>query len=329
MADFEEASTPSLSNFDTAIAGQTNAFFLPEVYSKKVQNFFRKSSVVEAITNNDYTGDIASFGDTVNIIKEPTITTYDYTRGTDTTQTLLSDQELTLVVDQARAFKFIVDDIETRMSHVNFKEVASSSAAYALKDQMDSNVLTYIAAQFTAANGSSVLGADDATSGTIAQIDAGGTEAVMLDQSVTDSSDPLDVLARCARVLDDNNVPEEDRWFVAKPEFYEILSQSSSKLLSVDYNGGQGSIRNGLVTSGLLRGFKMYKSNNMPAGSNANIALAGHMSSVATAGTLLNTESLRDPSSFGDIVRGLHVYGRKVLRFDAGVKVFWNTTTDA
>jgi len=78
-----------------------------------------------------------------------------------------------------------------------------------------------------------------------------------------------------------------------------------------------------------LRGFKMYKSNNMPAGSNSKIALAGHISSVATAGTMLNVETLRDPTSFGDIVRGLHVYGRKVLRDEALVKAFWNTTSDA
>jgi len=77
MADFEEGSTPSISNFDTAIAGQTNAFFLPEVYSKKVQNFFRKASVVEAITNTDYAGEIAAFGDTVNIIQR---TDYHYLR---------------------------------------------------------------------------------------------------------------------------------------------------------------------------------------------------------------------------------------------------------
>jgi len=329
MAQFEEASTPSISNFDSAISGQTNTFFLPSVYSKKVQNFFRKASVVEGITNTDYSGEIASFGDTVNIIKEPTITTYDYTRGDDTTQTLLSDQELTLVVDQARAFKFIVDDIETRMSHVNFKEVAASAAAYALKDQMDTNVLSYISTQATAGNGSTVIGADDATAGSLATIDGGATEAVNIDTTAADSSDPLDVIARAARELDDNNVPEEDRWFVAKPQFYEILSQSASKLMSVDYNAGQGSLRNGLVTSGLLRGFKMYKSNNITAGSNADVALAGHMSAVSTAGTILNVETLRHQNSFGDLCRGLHVYGRKVLRHNALVKIFWTITTDA
>ena len=325
MADFQEGSSPTISNFGTAISGQTNAFFLPEVYSKKVQNFFRKASVVEAITNTDYAGEINAFGDTVNIIKEPTITTYDYTRGSDTTQTLLTDEELTLVVDQARAFKFIVDDIEKRMSHVNFTEVASGSAAYALKDQMDSNVLTYMSAQASASSPDMVIGADDATADDLPNL--GASESVHLGFGA-DNSDPIDLLARMARLLDDQNVPEENRWFVANPTFYEVLSESSSKLLSVDYNAGQGSIRNGLVSSGALRGFKMYKSNNMPAGSNSSIALAGHISAVATAGTMLNVETLRGPTSFGDIVRGLHVYGRKLLRDDALVKAFWNTTSD-
>ena len=238
---------------------------------------------------------------------------------------MLTDEELTLVVDQARAFKFIVDDIEKRMSHVNFTEVASGSAAYALKDQMDSNVLTYMSAQASASSPDMIIGADDATADDLPNL--GANESVHLGFGA-DNSDPIDLLARMARLLDDQNVPEENRWFVANPTFYEVLSESSSKLLSVDYNAGQGSIRNGLVSSGALRGFKMYKSNNMPAGSNSSIALAGHISAVATAGTMLNVETLRDPTSFGDIVRGLHVYGRKLLRDDALVKAFWNTTTD-
>jgi hypothetical protein len=124
---FQEGSSPTASNFDSGISGQNNSFFLPSVYSKKVLNFFRKASVVEAITNTDYAGEISAYGDSV-------ISVSDYTRGAITTPTKLTDQEISLVVDSAKAFKFIVDDIETNMSHVNFKEVASSSAAYALKD---------------------------------------------------------------------------------------------------------------------------------------------------------------------------------------------------
>ena len=260
---FFEPSTDTNANFGNSVSGQNNSFFLPKVYSKQVLNFFRKSSVVEAITNTDYAGEISAFGDSVRIIKEPEITVVQYERGADVTATKLTDQELTLVVDIANAFKFIVDDIETNMSHVD--------------------------------------------------IGFAGSE-----------HDPIDVLSRMARLLDEQNVPEEGRWFLANPEFYEVLVQSSSKLLSVDYNAGQGSIRNGLVSSGKLRGFDMYKSNNIAATTNAaGKVLAGHMSSTATAQTITNTEVLRDPDSFGDIVRGLHVYGAQVLRGDALVSAFY------
>ena len=319
MAQYFEPSTDTNGNFANSVAGQTNSFFLPSVYSKKVLNFFRKSSVIEAITNTDYSGEISAYGDSVNIIKEPVISVSAYTRNTDTTQQMLTDAETSLVVDSANAFKFIVDDIEKNMSHVNFKEVASSSAAYALKDAYDAAVLVTMFAGVPASAPNHILGADSATDLGAGVFDGAGN--IDLGQSETD---PLDVMARMARLLDEQNVPEEGRWFVASPDFYEVLGQSSSKLLSVDYNGGQGSIRNGLVSSGKLRGFDMYKSNNIAATSNAaGKCLAGHMSSTATANTILSTEVLRDPTSFGDIVRGLHVYGAKVLRDEAIVSAFY------
>jgi hypothetical protein len=142
--------------------------------------------------------------------------------------------------------------------------------------------------------------------------------------TATDSNDPLDLLAHMAKMLDLQNVPEEGRWFVAGPDFYEALSQSGSKLLSVDFNAGQGSIRNGLVTSGKLRGFSMYKSNNLEATTNVTGRfLGGHMSAAATAQTITSTEVIRDPDSFGDICRGLHVYGVKVLRPESLIGGFY------
>jgi len=121
---FEAGTTPN--NFLKATAGQTNSFWLPEVFSKKVQVAFRKSAVAEAICNTDYMGDIAQFGDTVNIIKEPTITVSDYTRGmASLSDTELTDQELVLSIDQAKYFQFKVDDLEKRFSHVNWQQIAS------------------------------------------------------------------------------------------------------------------------------------------------------------------------------------------------------------
>ena len=320
MAQYFEPSTDTDANFANSVSGQANSFFLPSIYSKKVLNFFRKSSVVEAITNTDYAGEISAYGDSVKIIKEPVISVSDYTRGQDTTPTKLTDQELTLVVDSAKAFKFIVDDIETKMSHVNFKEVASSSAAYALKDSFDAAVIANMFSGLSASSPDHVLGADSATALGANIYDGAGSVDIGQDSE----TDPLNLMARMARLLDEQNVPEEGRWFVAGPDFYEQLGQSTSKLLSVDFNAGQGSIRNGLVSSGKLRGFDMYKSNNIAATSNATgKVLAGHMSSTATAQTIISTEVLRDPSSFGDIVRGLHVYGSKVLRPEAIVGGFY------
>jgi hypothetical protein len=313
---FEQA-TDTNGNFGNSVAGQNNSFFLPKVYSKQVLNFFRKASVVEAITNTDYAGEIAAFGDSVRIIKEPTISVYQYERGADVAKTALTDQEVTLIVDIANAFKFIVDDIETNMSHVNFRDVATSSAAYALRDAFDAGVLASMFAGVSSTAPDHIIGAD-AAAGTL------GVNETTASIDLIDVADPLDVMARMARLLDDQNIPEEGRWFVASPAFYEALSQSSSKLLSVDYNAGQGSIRNGLVSSGKLRGFNMYKTNNIAAPTTATgKCMAGHMSSTATAQTITSTEVIRDPSSFGDIVRGLHVYGAKVLRPEALVSAFF------
>ncbi len=299
--------------------------FLPAIYSKKVLNFFRKSSVIEAVTNTDYTGEISSFGDSVKIIKEPTISVSEYTRGSDVAETKLTDDETTLVVDTANAFKFIVDDIESKMSHVNFKEVAASSAAYALKDAFDAGVLETLVDGASTGAGTTpdhVIGADAAGgSNGVAET----TGSVSLGDGTSSTVDPLDLLARMARLLDEANVPEEGRYVVAGPAFYEQLSQSSSKLLSVDFNAGQGSIRNGLVSSGKLRGFSMYRSNNMPAATTATGAIVGgHMSACATAQTITSTEVIRDPDSFGDICRGLHVYGAKVLRPEALVTAYYS-----
>ena len=324
MAQYFEPSTDTDANFANSVSGQTNSYFLPSIYSRKVLNFFRKSSVVEAITNTDYAGEISAYGDSVKIIKEPVISVSDYTRNSDTTETRLTDQEINLVVDSAKAFKFIVDDIESNMSHVNFKEVATSSAAYALRDSYDAAVIANMFSGVSTSSPDHVIGADAAAATQTMGQHQGGSNSIDLTGSDGTGTDPLDVMAFMAKLLDEQNVPEEGRWFVAPPAWYEQLSQSGSKLMSVDFNAGQGSIRNGLVSSGKLRGFDMYKTNNIAAPSTAGgKVLAGHISSTATAQTIISTETLRDPTSFGDIVRGLHVYGSKVLRPEALVSAFF------
>ena len=322
MAVFQNASGGANNNFNAGTSGQTNEFFVPEIFSKKIQNFFRKSSVIEAITNTDYAGEISAFGDTVNIIKEPVITVAAYTRAASTSKQFLTDQELTLVIDKANSFKFIVDDIEERLSHINFASVGASSAAYTLKDTMDSEVLSAMFSGVSTSTPDHQLGGDG-TGSAIANFTSG--DPIDMGNGSSELS-PLKIMARMARLLDDSQVPEEGRWFVAKPEFYEELADTDSKLMSSDFNQGAGGVRNGLVASGQIRGFSMYKSSNVPAttGSTATgQCLGGHISSTATAQSILNIETLRDTDTFGDIVRGLHVYGRQVLRDDAIVKAVY------
>ena len=310
MAHFAGGSTTNFGG-NSPSSPQANQFWVPEIYSKKVQIALRKASVAEAVCNTDYMGEIKSFGDTVNIVQEPQISVSDYTRGASTSSTALTDNELVLTIDQAKYFQFQLDDIEKRFSHINFQSVASDNAAYKLKDAMDENILHHLAV-----DASSVAANKRGTTST--PIDVGFT---------TGEVDPLNEMSTAAKLLDEQNVPEEGRWFVAAPEWYDALANTSSKLLSVDFNAGKGSLRNGLVASGLVRGFQMYKSNNCkthdlsgatPAGSATQpCAVWGQMSGISCGSALKIVESLRSTSTFADIVRGLLVFGRKVLRTEA------------
>jgi len=285
----------------------------PAIYSQKVQKFFRRASVVEDITNTDYAGEIENFGDTVNIIKEPTITVKDYARGQTVDTQILADDQIQLTVDQGSYFAFKVDDIEERQSHVNFEALATSSGAYALKKNYDYNVLKAI-----------YDNASTSASNT-------GTDASPIDgDAATDTL--ANVISSAKKVLDKNDIPEENRWFVAPPEFYEQLRKAGAKVLdqSIMNDGSASSMRNGMMTDKPLFGFRLYVTNAIAvssgaaasktfgsAGSNEYAFLYGHQSAVATANHIAKTELIRDPDSFSDIVRGLHVFGRKVLRTDA------------
>ena len=287
--------------------------WVPAVYSQKVQKFFRRASVVEDITNTDYAGEIENFGDTVNIVKEPSITVSDYARGQTVNTQTLADDKLQLTVDQGSYFAFKVDDIEERQSHVNWEALATSSGAYSLKRNYDYNVLKYIydnaatSAANTGTDGSPIDG--DAAADTLA-----------------------DIISAAKTVLDGNDVPEENRWFVAPPAFYKQLRKAGAKIMdqSVMADGGASSMRNGMVTDRPLFGFRLYSTNAIAvssgaassktfgsAGSNEYAFLYGHKGAVATANHIAKTELIRDPDSFSDIVRGLHVFGRKILRSDA------------
>lgn len=341
-----------------------NGNFSPVIYSQKVQKTFRKSSVVEGITNTDYTGEIANFGDSVRIIKEPQIDVVDYKRGTSLSSQDLSDADFTMVVDQANAFQFQVDDIEEAHSHVNFIDLATDNAAYKLRDAFDQEVLGYLAGWEKDSNGdyirrTSVSGTKQDTTADNDELLAaqklditnfGGSD-LGVESEVTSIplaagggsgavTSPLAVLNRMARILDTQNVDTEDRWFVADPVFFELLMDEDSKLINNDFAAGQdagGILRNGRIGGASVRGFQIYKSNNLPfigSGPGATAAdgsetdfgiiVAGHRGAVATAQQIAKTESFRSPETFADVVRGMNLFGRKILRSESLVAAYYN-----
>lgn len=295
--------------------------FSPTIYSKKAQLTFRKVSVCQAITNTEYYGEIKEMGDTVQVIKEPTITVGPYARGQNVSIQDLNDDSLSLVIDQANYFAFAIDDIERKHAHHNWEAMASDRGAYSLRDAFDQHVLSYMASNTASAR---TLG----STGTPLKVNFDGAYS---DTEMT----PTLVLNRLGRLLDQQNVPHENRWAVVDPIFCELLRHDSSKLINNDYVP-KGVLNNGLVTTQLVQGFKLYMSNNLPSGGTGPVAtssagygyiMAGHISSTATAENIKTTEKLRAGDTFADIVRGLHVFGRKLLRTESITRAIWNSGT--
>ena len=342
-----------------------NGNFSSVIYSKKVQLAFRKSTVCGDITNSDYFGEISAQGDTVKIIKEPEISVSSYARGTQISAQDLDDEDFSLVVGKANYFAFKIDDIEEAHSHVNFMDLATNRAAYRLADQHDQEVLGYLSGFKQSALHADADTVNDQVNGTKAVTTAGSDELLTsmklrkdsfgnittssaADHSIpvaarlpgatalpTATASPAMVVARMARLLDQQQVDKQGRWLVVDPVFMEIMADEDSRLLNADY-GESGALRNGLVLNN-LHGFRVYSSSNLPSvgtgsgttgsanqNTNYGVIVAGHDSAVATAEQINKTETYRDPDSFADIVRGMHLYGRKILRPEAIVTAKYN-----
>ena len=341
--------------------GYTNlnaGVFSSVIYSKQAQLAFRKSSIINAITNSDYFGEIANQGDTVRIIKEPEITVNAYLRGTTVSAQDLVDTDFSLVIDKANYFAFKMDDIEEQQSHVDFMSMSSNRAAYRLADGMDTEVLRYLSG-YTAASAvnttvsgtvaNAAAGTDELLAGNKLDITDFGniTTAATAGDSIpvaprfggataasTSTATPLQIIARMGRLLDQQNVDSRGRWLVLDPVFIEMLKDEDSRVLNADF-GGSG-LQNGLILNN-LHGFRIYASNNLPSvgtgagtsgataqSTNYGVIVGGHDSAVATAEQINKVETYRDPDSFADIVRGMHLYGRKILRPEALVNARYN-----
>lgn len=345
-----------------------NGNFSPVIYSKKAQLAFRKSSVVQDITNSDYFGEISNFGDSVRIIKEPVISVASYVRGQQIQTQDIIDEDYTLVIDQANYYAFKVDDIEEKHSHVNWLSMATDQAGYRMRDNFDQEILGYLTGYKQAAKHANATQARVAADipGTKAISTAADSELLTSnilikgsfgrittasagDHSIpiaprlpgitsypTDLVSPLDIFNRAARILDQQRVPNEGRWAIVDPVFLEVLRDEDSRLFQAEW-GKTGGLRNGRVTDTPIQGFRLYVSHNLPyvgtgpatagtANQNTNygVVVFGTNQAVATAEQIRKTETYRDPDSFGDIVRGMHLYGRKLLRPEAVVTAKYN-----
>ena len=341
-----------------------NGNFSPVIYSKQVQLAFRKSTVVGDITNSDYFGEIANQGDTVRIIKEPEISVKAYARGTQVTAQDLDDEDFTLTVDKSNYYAFKMDDIEEAHSHINFMQLATDRAAYRLADQYDQEVLGYMAGYKQGSLHAVASAVNDSVNGSVAVSTAGTDELLTSMKlikssfaSITTSSagdhsipvanlapgatavstaavTPMVIINRMSRLLNQQQVDTQDRWLVVDPIFMEMLKDEDSRLLNADF-GGSG-LQNGLV-AGNIHGFQVYVSNSLPAKGNGpthagalaqdahyGVILGGQQEAVATAEQMNKVENYRDPDSFADIVRGMHLYGRKILRPQGLVSAIYN-----
>jgi hypothetical protein len=277
----------SFSQFSTGATSEVN--FIPEVFSKLLQAKFYSKSILPEISNTDYEGEISGQGDKVVIRTVPAVTINDYA-GTITTQELTT-AKVEMLVDKAKYYSFKVDDVLAAQADINMLEAASTDASEGMRIAVETDVLS------SAVTGATTIGA----------------------QTTITSSNILENILVLSKTLDELNIPEEGRFIVLSPEFISMLKQSE---LRQAYLTGDATspLRNGLV--GMVDRFKVFQSNMVytaasGADSGYTHVLAGHPKALSFASQFTNTETVRMESTFGDQVRGLKVYGSKVVTPDA------------
>lgn len=266
--------------------------FKPTVWSAVLLTSLKKKLVFGSLCNTDYEGDIAEFGDTVTInsVSRPTIADYIPNSTTITPEQLTTAQRK-LVIDQAKYFAFYVDDVDARQARGALLPAALVEAGYGLGDTADQ----FIAGLYTGIQSANVL--NGVTIASDAPDDA-------YDEVVV----PLKVL------LDEANVPSDDRWIVVPPAFHGLLLRDLRFVRSDDAPGQ--TLRTGQI--GQAAGFDVYVSNNTPSpGDGENVVICGTNMAMSFADQISKTEAYRPQDAFEDAIKGLHLYGAKLVRPDA------------
>ncbi|GFH38907.1 P22 phage major capsid protein family protein [Streptomyces pacificus] len=271
--------------------------FRPEIWSARLLVGWRKELVYAGpqVVNRDYEGEIAEAGDTVRItsISDPTIGTY-VPNVTEVNPEELTDAQRTLVIDQAKYWAFKVDDVDKRQAKGNVMPEAMSRAAYRLADQTDQ----YVAGLYTGAVTANVLGSTGAPINTYT--------------TPTDFYDKVLVPLRTRLTRAD--VPKMGRYCVVPPEGYASLLLDD-RFTDASKSNDPMALRNGFV--GRAAGFDIYESNNTPEPTaGVSVVQCGVQAAISFAEQINKTEAYRPEKGFGDAVKGLALYGAKLVRPD-------------
>jgi hypothetical protein len=283
---------------------QYSGNFIPEIWSGKLIENFYDATVLAAISNTDYEGEIRQYGDTVNIRTTPEITIRTYTKG-QTLQVENPDKpKLQLLIDKGEYFSCFEDDVDKVQSDIALMDTWSKDASERMKIKIDQRVLTDLLPDVASTN-------KGATAGRITgNIDLGTTGSPI---AIT-KSNVLEYIVDLGTVLDEANAPESGRFLVIPAKMAGMIKKSDLKDASIT-GDSMSVIRNGRL--GMIDRFTIYMSHNLSVSSGKFSLIAGHKMGFTFASQMTNMETIRSESTFGNIVRGLQVYGYKVVKPEA------------
>jgi hypothetical protein len=285
--------------------------FIPEIWSSRLLEKFYATTVLAAISNTNYEGEISSYGDKVIIRQIPTLTINDYTADGPLSIERPSAPVTNLLIDKGKYFAAIIDDVIRIQADMQLLDMWSRDASEQLKIKIDTQVLAAIPAGVDAKNKGDVAGK---ISGNMNLGKATAPLQVVPSGATGGQANILDLIIRMGVCLDEQNVPETGRWLVIPAWAAGMLKSSDLKNASI--MGDNTSVfRNGRL--GQLDRFTVYSSNLLPtATETAKTAFhifAGISNGLTFASQLSEMETLRVESTFGTLLRGLQVYGYKVL----------------
>jgi hypothetical protein len=275
---------------------------------------FYAACVLAAISNTDYEGEIKNQGDKVIIRTVPDITIRDYSKNQTLQIQRPESPNKELPIDKAKYFNFVVDDIDKHQSDINLMNKWSDDAGSQMAISIDTGVLADVYADADTYNKGATAGA---ISGDI-NLGASGSPLAVT------KADILDTIVDCRTVLGEQNVPKNDRYFVMPEWMSGIIMKSDLKDASLA-GDGTSIMRNGRL--GIIAEFTLYESNLLASvadggGETAFHVLAGQRNALSFAAQMTKMETLRAESTFGNLVRGLNVYGYEVLKGEALVDLY-------